>query len=103
MEPALPARFEEAPMRTFIPLAGLALVAACATQADRTAQMQRDVDDMIAVQGPACDRLGYARNSDQWRDCVVRLDNKERLARYSTAPTTTTCFGHRGFFHCSTF
>jgi len=75
----------------------------CATQADRAAQMQREVDDMIAVYGPACEKLGYANGSDPWRTCVLRLNTKETIARYSTAQTTTTCFGHRGFFHCSTF
>jgi hypothetical protein len=34
---------------------------------------------------------------------VLRLNANQAIARYSTAPTTTTCFGHRGFFHCSTF
>ena len=81
----------------------LFLAAGCATQADRSAQMQREVDDMIAVYGPACAKLGYAKDSDVWRDCVLRLNTKDTIARYSTAPTTTTCFGHRGFFHCSTF
>ena len=75
----------------------------CATQADRAAQMQREVDDMIAVYGPACEKLGYANGSDPWRNCVVRLNTKETIARYSTAQMMTTCFGHRGFFHCSTF
>ena len=75
----------------------------CATQAERSAQMQREVEDMIAVYGPACEKLGYARDSDVWRNCVLRLNTNEAIVRYSTAPTTTTCFGHRGFFQCSRF
>jgi hypothetical protein len=90
-------------MRRFFYLLPIILCAGCATQADRTAQMQREVDDMIAVYGPACEKLGYANGSDPWRNCLLRLNTNQTIARYSTAPTTTTCFGHRGFFHCSTF
>jgi len=90
-------------MRPFA-LALLAFVCTgCATQAERAAQMQREVEDMIAVYGPACEKLGYARDSDVWRNCVLRLNTSEAIVRYSTAPTTTTCFGHRGFFQCSRF
>ena len=90
-------------LRTFLFIALTVSIAGCATQADRSAQMQREVDDMIAVYGPACEKLGYKGATDQWRDCVLRMSNKDAVARYSTAPSTTTCFGHRGFFHCSTF
>jgi len=90
-------------MRLLLLVSLIFLSAGCATQADRSAQMQREVDDMIAVYGPACEKLGYAKGSDVWRDCVLRLNTNDTIARYSTAPTTTTCFGHRGFFHCSTF
>ena len=89
-------------MRTSIALISLALLASCATQADRTAQVQREVDEMIATYGPACEKLGYQNASDPWRDCVLRLNAKDTVARYSSRPTTTSCFGHRGFFHCST-
>jgi hypothetical protein len=60
------------------------------------------VDDMIAVYGPACERLGNARDTEQWRSCILKLDTRN-TERYRTSPTTTTCFGHRGFFNCSTF
>ena len=90
-------------MRPFIALLPIFLLTGCATQADRAAQMQREVDDMIVVYGPACEKLGYTNGSDPWRNCVLNLDTKETIARYSTTPATTTCFGHRGFFHCSTF
>jgi hypothetical protein len=90
-------------MRRCLLLLLLVLPVGCATQPERAAQMQREVDDMIAVYGPACEKLGYAGGSDAWRSCVLRLNTNQTIARYSTAPTTTTCFGHRGFFHCSTF
>lgn len=84
-------------------LAGFCLAAAlagCATPAERAAQAEREIDEMIQVYGPACERLGYRGDSDPWRDCVLRLNANET---YRRTPTTTTCFGHRGFFHCSTF
>jgi hypothetical protein len=89
-------------MRTRMALALALLLGGCATQAERAAQQQREVDEMIAVYGPACERLGNARDSQQWRSCILTLDTRNAL-RYRTAPTTTTCFGHRGFFNCSTF
>jgi hypothetical protein len=90
-------------MRRCLLLLVALLTVGCATQSERTAQMQREVDDMIAVYGPACEKLGYGAASDAWRSCILRLNTNQMIARYSTAPTTTTCFGHRGFFHCSTF
>jgi hypothetical protein len=79
------------------------LLAGCVTQAERTAQMQREVDEMIQVYGPACEKLGYKADTDQWRDCVLRLSTKDSLSRYSRSPSMTSCFGHRGFFQCSSF
>lgn len=80
-----------------------ALCVGCMTQAEHAARMQQEVDKMIAVYGPACEKLGYKSDSDQWRNCVLRLDAKDNPPRYSEAPTTTTCSGHRGFFNCTTF
>ena len=76
-------------------------VAGCVTQAERAAQVQREVEDMIRVYGPGCEKLGYKSDSDQWRDCVLRLATKDKLERRDF--TTTNCVGSRGFFHCSTF
>lgn len=86
-------------MRTLMFLVLAAMLAGCATEAERSAQAQRDVDEMMRVYGPACDRLGYKSESDQWRDCVLRLDTKNSVERYPT----TTCFGNHGFFQCSSF
>ncbi len=76
-------------------------VGGCATQAERAAQVQRQVDDMVNVYGPGCEKLGYPRDSDPWRECVLRLATNDRLERRDF--TTTNCVGSRGFFHCSTF
>jgi len=77
-------------------------LAACATPGERAAQMQADIDEMIQVYGPACEKLGFQRGSDAWRDCVLRLDTREEHRRYSSQPVSTSCIGHRGFFHCTT-
>lgn len=90
-------------MRALVLLVLTAFLAGCATPAERAAQMEREVDRMIEVYGPACEKLGYRTDSDPWRDCVLRLSAKDNFERYNRYPTTTTCFGHRGFFHCSTF
>ena len=93
------------PMRLAAALFLLAALSACMTPAERAAYMEREVDEMIQVYGPACEKLGYARDTDKWRDCVLRLSVKEdaRYGRYDRLPTTTTCFGHRGFYQCTSF
>lgn len=89
-------------MRAFtVSILTMLAVAGCATPAERAAQVQRDVDEMIRVYGPGCEKLGYKSDSDQWRECVLRLATNDTLARRSI--TTTNCFGSRGFFQCSTF
>ena len=80
-----------------------ALLAGCATPAERAAQMQREVDEMITVYGPACEKLGYKADSDPWRDCILRLSAKDNYERDRHMPTTTNCIGHRGFLQCTTF
>lgn len=86
---------------TYVVLA--AVLAGCATPADRAAQAQRDVEEMIVTYGPACERLGYKAESDSWRDCILRLNTKDAYERYRSYPWTTQCFGSRGFYQCSTF
>lgn len=85
----------------------IALIAGCATTpAERAAQAEREVDQMIQVYGPACSKLGYKQESDPWRNCVLNLANQENQRRYNqfySYPVTTQCFGHRGFFDCTTF
>jgi hypothetical protein len=89
-------------MRKWILIAGVLGIAGCATPADRAAQWQAEVDTMIVVYGPACEKLGYKRDEDKWRDCLLRLSSRDER-RYSRYPATTSCFGHRGFFNCTTF
>jgi hypothetical protein len=92
-------------MRRLIVPALIAALAGCATPtpAERSAQMQKEVDEMILVYGPACEKLGYRPDSDQWRECILKLNASKALETYSTRASTTQCFGHRGFFQCSSF
>jgi hypothetical protein len=47
-------------MRTLAVSVLMMFVAGCATQSERAAQVQRDVDDMTKVYGPGCEKLGKA-------------------------------------------
>ncbi len=66
-------------------VAALAL-AGCATPEQRAASMQAQMSSMMVVYGPACAKLGYASNSDQWRNCVLQLSAKEDAERYGYPP-----------------
>lgn len=75
-------------MRTTIVLAAALLLGACATAQERAAHKQAEMAEMIAVYGPACDRLGYAQQTDQWRSCIISLSTKDEVQRYG---------GHAGY------
>jgi hypothetical protein len=70
-------------MRT-IAIAGLAALtlAGCSTPEQRAAEIQAEMNRMMVTFGPACDKLGYAANSDPWRNCVLQLSAKEDAQRY---------------------
>lgn len=59
-------------------------LSACTTPQERAAQAQADVAQMMAIYGPACTRLGYAVQSDTWRNCVLNLSAKYDLQRYGS-------------------
>lgn len=74
-------------MRTSIVLAfSIALLAACATPAEQAAMMNREVDRMIVVYGPACEKLGYKNDTDLWRNCVLQMSTKDDFDRYRLYP-----------------
>jgi hypothetical protein len=85
-----------------LPVLLAALLLGCATPAERAALVQAEVEEMIKVYGPACEKLGYTKDSDPWRECVLRLGTRDDYL-YRTRPTTTTCVGHRGFYNCTTY
>jgi len=90
-------------IRTILTTAALAALTGCMTTAERAAMMQAEVDDMVAVYGPACEKLGFQSGSDAWRNCVLGLSAQKSRERYLAYPRTTTCWGHRGFYSCSGF
>jgi hypothetical protein len=87
-------------MLKWILVAGVLGLAGCATPAERAAQWQAEVDQMVAVFGPACEKLGFKRDEDAWRSCLLQLSERDER-RYLRTQTTTSCFGHRGFFNCT--
>lgn len=90
-------------MRNLALYAALAALGGCMTTAERSAHMQAEIDDMVTVYGPACEKLGFQANTDPWRNCVLGLSAQKTRERYYAAPRSTTCFGHRGFFNCTGF
>ena len=63
----------------------LLALSGCASTEQYAARMADDY-------GPYCDKLGYQRNTDAWRNCVQTQDAKDR--DYHRAPI----FPEGGFF-----
>lgn len=64
-----------------------AFLAACSTTpAEQAAQAQRDADYMVQVYGPACEKLGYTRNTDPWRNCILSMSTRDALRNYPYDP-----------------
>lgn len=53
--------------------AGVCCLLGCATPQERAQTQLAEMERMMAEFGPACSQLGYAMNSDPWRNCVVKL------------------------------
>ena len=64
--------------------AATVLLAGCATTtpAERSVAMQRKAAEMMQVYGPACEKLGYTKDSNEWRDCVLDMANQEEMKAY---------------------
>lgn len=62
------------------------LLAACSTPQERAAYQQQQADEMVIVYGPACQRLGYTQNTDQWRACILNLSAKDEMRTYLSYP-----------------
>ena len=73
---------------------GALALAACTTPEQKAANMQAEMDQMMRIYGPACTRLGYPAQSDQWRNCVMQLSIKEDAQRYGH-PSYYAGFGRR--------
>jgi hypothetical protein len=66
----------------------LALLAGCATLTpeERAARLTAEAATLKAEYGPACDALGYARDSDAWRNCLLALANRDACERAAREP-----------------
>lgn len=65
-------------MRAFIIAAPIAaILVGCATPAERAAQAQREVEQMVEIYGPACTKLGFKMDTDPWRSCIINLSRKD--------------------------
>lgn len=66
-----------------MPVACALLLGGCASPSEQSASMQREMERMMVVYGPACQKLGFAAQSDQWRSCVLQLSTKEEISNAS--------------------
>ena len=71
------------------------LLAACSTPQQRAERLQAEMAELMAIYGPACTRLGYAPNSDPWRECVLQLSTRDEVRRYG--PSYYGGYGPRGW------
>jgi hypothetical protein len=69
--------------KLMMPVACALLLGACASPSEQSAAMQREMDRMMLVYGPACQKLGFTAQSDQWRSCVLQLSTKEEISNAS--------------------
>jgi hypothetical protein len=65
----------------------------CATPAQQAQKQQAEMERMMAEYGPACSQLGYAVNTDLWRNCVMQLAAKNDSQR---GRVSTSIFGSWG-------
>lgn len=72
-------------MRTIYPIciAALTLLAACSTPEQRAAAHLNAVEQMMQEYGPACDKMGFTRNTDPWRNCILQMSNQDDMTRYN--------------------
>lgn len=80
----------------------LVMLSACMTPAERAEAAKDEVDRMVRVYGPACEKMGFSKDTDPWRQCLLSMRAHDD-DRYRSRPYTTTCFGQRGFYNCTSF
>lgn len=68
----------------------------CMTPQEKAMKEQAEMERMMAENGPACTQLGYAVNSDQWRNCVVQLATKNGTYRGGVSTSIFGSFGSWG-------
>jgi hypothetical protein len=81
-------------MRTLmLTVASVFCLLGCTTSQEKALKQQAEMERMIAEYGPACTKLGYAMNSDLWRNCVVQLGARNGVNR---GGVSTSVFGSWG-------
>jgi hypothetical protein len=84
-------------MRVLITMAAsVCCLLGCATPQEKALQQQAEMDRMMAEYGPACTQLGFAANSDPWRNCVVQLAAKNGAGRGGISTSIFGAFGSGG-------
>ena len=70
-------------MRTSVMLLAVtALLAACSTAEERAAYRVDPASAMEPQYGAGCEKVGYAKGSDQWRTCILRSSMHNDLAQW---------------------
>lgn len=84
-------------MRTLmLTAASVICLLGCTTPQEKAMQQQAEMDRMIAVYGPACSQLGYAANSDPWRNCILQSAEKDSGYRGGVSTSIFGSFGSWG-------
>ncbi len=78
----------------------IALLAGCATPEERAARAHAEMDEMIKVYGPACEKLGFTKDTEPWRQCILNLSSRDT---YRSRPTNTSCTAFNGFVNCVSY
>ncbi|HEX5393426.1 MAG TPA: hypothetical protein VFW68_09100 [Rhodocyclaceae bacterium] len=92
--------------RALMVVLSLSLLAGCANMspAEQAARAEAEANRMMEVYGPACSKLGYRREEDKWRDCVMSMAARDENRLYrNNYPMSTTCFGGPWNYRCTTF
>ena len=74
-------------MRTSVVTVSIAaFLAGCTTVTDDAAQAEREAGRMVQVYGPACEKLGFKRDTDPWRNCLIGLSQKDAVNNFIYHP-----------------
>ena len=84
-------------MRAFLLMTASAVcLLGCATPQEQAMKKQAEMDRMMAEYGPACVQLGFAANTDPWRNCVVQSATRDGTNRSGISTSIFGAFGSGG-------
>lgn len=64
-------------------LAAIALLTACSTAQERAAYKADPATAMAPQYGPDCEKMGYVKGSDQWRNCILSSSVHHDLGQWA--------------------